>query len=137
MILCYHTKHLKQVHWNENFCRLYRLAKILSVARLNICQILIRWVDYFCYALCTIVVLSSFLMGASLCTANLKNIVFFGPWNLAFKMWIWDWFLRKLSLHSTCTPILVLTRHGIFFSFSVTSFTDKNTLKSTQMYDKF
>ena len=42
LILCYHTRHLEQIHWNENFCRMYGLAVIASVARLNICQILLK-----------------------------------------------------------------------------------------------
>ena len=41
-ILCYRARHLQQIHWNENFCRMYVLAVIASVARLNICQILMR-----------------------------------------------------------------------------------------------
>ena len=40
-ILCYHTKHLQQIHWIEKFCRMYGLA--VSVAKLNICQILMRF----------------------------------------------------------------------------------------------
>ena len=41
-ILLYHTRQLQQIHWNENFYRMYGLAVIASVARLNICQILMR-----------------------------------------------------------------------------------------------
>ena len=36
------TRHLQQIHWIENFCRMYGLAVIASVSRLNICQILMR-----------------------------------------------------------------------------------------------
>ena len=30
-ILCYPASHLQQIHWNENFCRMYGLGVILSV----------------------------------------------------------------------------------------------------------
>ena len=43
LVLCYHARHLQQIHWNENFCRMYGLAVIASIARLNICQILMRF----------------------------------------------------------------------------------------------
>ena len=43
-ILCYHGRLLQQIHWNENFCRMYGLALIVSLARLNICWILTRYV---------------------------------------------------------------------------------------------
>ena len=41
-ILCYHARHLQQIHSDENFCRMYVLSTIVSVATLNICQILMR-----------------------------------------------------------------------------------------------
>ena len=41
-ILCYHARHFLKIHWNENFCRIYGLGVIASVATLNICQILMR-----------------------------------------------------------------------------------------------
>ena len=42
LILCYHARHLQQIHLNENFCRMYSVGVIASVATLNICQILMR-----------------------------------------------------------------------------------------------
>ena len=42
LILCYHARHLQQIHWNTNLCRMYGLVLIASVATLNICQILTR-----------------------------------------------------------------------------------------------
>ena len=35
-ILYYHARHLQLIYWNENFCRMYGLAMIATVARLNI-----------------------------------------------------------------------------------------------------
>ena len=37
-----HERDLHQIHWNKLLCWMYGLAVIASVARLNICQILMR-----------------------------------------------------------------------------------------------
>jgi hypothetical protein len=41
-VLFHHARHFPQIHQNENFCRIYGLAVVASVARLKICQILMR-----------------------------------------------------------------------------------------------
>ena len=49
VLSCYHARHLQQIHWNENFCRMFGLAVIASDAWLNICQILMRLVEASCF----------------------------------------------------------------------------------------
>ena len=39
---CYLARHLQQIHWSKLLCGMYGLTAKLSVARLNICQILMR-----------------------------------------------------------------------------------------------
>ena len=43
LILCYHARHLQQIHWNKLLFWMYGLAVIASVPTLNICQILMRY----------------------------------------------------------------------------------------------
>ena len=42
LCLCYHERHLQQIHWIKHLCGMYSFTGKLSIARLNICQILMR-----------------------------------------------------------------------------------------------
>ena len=43
MFLCYHARHLKQIHCSQLLWGMYGLTAKSSIARLNICQILMRY----------------------------------------------------------------------------------------------
>jgi hypothetical protein len=45
MILCYHARHLLQIHWSKLLCGMYGFMAKSSVSRLNICRILMRYVN--------------------------------------------------------------------------------------------
>ena len=50
-ILCYHASHLQQIHWSKLLCGMFGLTAKSSVARLNICQILMRYVSITAWSL--------------------------------------------------------------------------------------
>ena len=43
LILCYHARHLQQIHWSKLLCGMYGFTAKSSISRLNICQILMRY----------------------------------------------------------------------------------------------
>ena len=45
MILCYHARHMQEIHWSKLLSGMYGLMAKSSVATLNICQILMRLMD--------------------------------------------------------------------------------------------
>ena len=48
LILCYHARHLQQIHWSKLLCGMFGLTVKSSIAGLNICQILMRFVCMLC-----------------------------------------------------------------------------------------
>ena len=46
LCLCYHARHLQKIHWSKLLCGIYGFTAKLSISRLNICQILMRWADH-------------------------------------------------------------------------------------------
>ena len=48
LILCYHPRHLQQIHWSKLLCGMYGLMAKSSVAPLNILGLLMRFqIPYF------------------------------------------------------------------------------------------